>query len=215
MVSTESAESLAKSDHRIMRLFKEHKRGGPQPFRFKLFWLEKTDLIIHRETWWRECDTAGNAGYVMAKKLNYLKEKLKSWAKENFERLETCINKWESIITDLEALDKVFGLNEQEQQDRREAELKLNEAVQDQHRFWSQRAHRLWIKKGDKGSSFFHNVVNSRAANKNIEGLIIDGKFQRDEDLCKNHLVDFYKNLYTETFNLRPRLDGINFKSLS
>lgn len=49
--------------------------------------------------------------------------------------METHINKWESIISDLEALDELFGLDDKEQLDRREAKLKLNEAVQDQYRF--------------------------------------------------------------------------------
>lgn len=73
MVSTKRAECLAKSDHRIMRLFKECKTGGPWPFRFKLYWLEKVNLITHMETWWKEYRIVGNIRYVMAKKLKYQK----------------------------------------------------------------------------------------------------------------------------------------------
>lgn len=89
------------------------------------------------EQWWNETRATGNPGYVLSKKLKYLQGKLKAWAKQGFGRLEARILQLEAIIANFETLEQVFGLDEQEKKQRREAEKKLNEAFINENRFWS------------------------------------------------------------------------------
>lgn len=65
-------------------------------------------------------------------------------AKENCGKIEERIGRWEQELADLETIDEVFGLSESEQEARREAEIKMDEAVRDETRFWSQRSRKIW-----------------------------------------------------------------------
>lgn len=94
--------------------------------------------------------------------------------------------------------DEVFGLSEEEQTTKREADYKLREALNDEARFWSQRAQRRWREEGDRCTSFFHKIVNARNGKKNIDGLIIEGRWENNEKVCRDHMKEFYEELYTK-----------------
>lgn len=152
--------------------------------------------------------------FVSSKRLDYLKEKLQEWSKDNYGRIETRIRWWQSTIADLEGIDETHGLNDEKQINRREAEYKLHEAFGDEVSFWSQRAKKMWHEKGDKCSAFFHKVVNFRQARNNAQGLIIDGRFNQRMGKCHDHLINFIANLYTEPEANGPRSDGLTFTTI-
>lgn len=141
-----------------------------------MYWLDRAEMVDLMKGWWYDCDATGNSGYIIGKKLSFLKEKLKAWAKSNFGKIEAHFRKWEVVVADLEAIKEVFGLSEEEQVKRGEMDTKLNEALMDETRFWTQRAHRQWQLEGDRCSSIFHKIVNIKATKNSIEGLVIDGK---------------------------------------
>lgn len=111
--------------------------------------------------WWNECVATGNPGYVMQKKLDFLRGKLRIWAKDNFGRVEARIKWWESTL-DFERLEETSKLTKEDQLARREAEFKLNEATKDETKLWSKSAKRVWNKKGGKYTAFSHRLVNAR-----------------------------------------------------
>lgn len=43
-----------------------------------------------------------------------------------------------------------------------------------------------------------------------MDGVLTDDRFQLQE-----HIVNFYKHLFTEELPIKPELDGIEFKSIS
>lgn len=118
-------------------------KGGPKPFKFELFWLDKPDLVQNMEAWWRECSTEGTSGFVIQAKINHLKAKLIPWTKENVGHLENRISQLEQLLAELMAKEEVLGLDVTETEEKKAMEKKLTEAVIDQSRFWSQRAKKL------------------------------------------------------------------------
>jgi hypothetical protein len=54
-------------------------------------------------------------------------------------------------------------------------------------------------------------VANANRRNNFIQSLIVDGTHSSDQD----HIVTFYKSLFTEPLSWRPRLDNLEFDSLN
>lgn len=126
------AEEFGLLDH-ILVMHSQHKTvRGPKSFKFELYSLERKELIPLMEGWWNKCLATGNPGFIIAKKLDYLKGKLKTWATDNLGKLEARIKWWESTIADLKGVEETTGLTEEGQLERREAEQKLNEAIKDE-----------------------------------------------------------------------------------
>lgn len=114
-------------------------------------------------------------------------------------KLESRIKWWKSTIKELESIEESAGLTTDEQRNRRGAECKLNEAMADEANFRSYRDGKFWHGEGEKCTSLFHKVVNVRLARADNQGMIIDGALVQDPIVCHNHIIDFYKELYTES----------------
>lgn len=93
---------------------------------------------------------------MKTKKLKHLRGKLKCWANKNYGKVESRVKKWEGAIMEFGTIDELFRLSEEEEAKCREAEHKLHEDLNDEERFWSQRAHKNWIKQEDRYTYFFH-----------------------------------------------------------
>lgn len=91
---------------------------------------------------------------------------------------------------------------------------------------WQKKARTDWIKTGDRNTRYYHiKTINRRRRNR-VEMLTDSGgNWMEQGDQIKNHVVDFYKQLFTEENNDRlmthatnlsfPRLDGVTIESLN
>ena len=69
----------------------------------------------------------------------------------------------------------------------------------------------LWINKGDNNTKFFHKVANSQRRYNHISMLEVDGVIYENESEIADQVVQFYKNLYKETEEWRPFVEGLEF----
>ena len=72
----------------------------------------------------------------------------------------------------------------------------------------------LCIKAGDNNTKFFHKVVNSRRRYNHISMLKVNGVIYEDKSEIADQGVQFYKNLYKETEEWRPFVEGLEFDQL-
>ena len=63
-------------------------RKGPSPFRFENIWLKVYGFKELLRGWWQEAGGRGRASFRLASKLKILKEKIKTWNRDVFGRLE-------------------------------------------------------------------------------------------------------------------------------
>ena len=61
---------------------------------------------------------------------------------------------------------------------------------------------------------FFHCLANSHRRNKFICSLSIDGTITFDQDAINDTVIQYYKNLFTETAYWHPKLEGLEFPLL-
>ena len=162
-----------------------------------------------------ELNVIGPSSFILAKKLNFLKTKLKQWNREVFDHLEF---KMASLV------EKVKLLDEKEQQrslswadrfERLGVKKELSMVRKSIDIFWRQRAKQQWIEDGDRNTKFFHQVANRRRKLNAIHKIKVDGELYVDTALVNNALFHFYENLYHEDQPSRIFLDGIAFASIS
>ena len=76
---------------------------------------------------------------------------------------------------------------------------------------WRQKSRMLCIKEGDNNTKFFHKMANSWRRYSHISMLEVNGDIYEDEYEMANQAVQFYKNLYKESEEWRPFVEGLEF----
>jgi hypothetical protein len=126
--------------------------------------------------------------------------------------------KKQQMMADLRELDDVEdsrSLSSEERGRREQLVVGLEKVILMDEISWRQKSRVLWLKEGDKNSSFFHRIANSNRNANTIGHLIINGTASTDQDEIREHIAQFYEQLYTENGRRRPILDGIHFSFIS
>jgi hypothetical protein len=69
---------------------------------------------------------------------------------------------------------------------------------------WRQKSRALWLKEGDWNTMFFHRLANSHKRNNTVAAMMVEGNKTEDPAVIQEHIVHFYKTLYSEQFLGRP-----------
>ena len=77
------------SDHFPMLLQKGTSYVAKRHFRFENIWLEVDGFSDFVKNVWDDCNISGSLSFVLAKKLNLLKSKLKVWNRDVSGHLQT------------------------------------------------------------------------------------------------------------------------------
>lgn len=85
-----SVSALAKLfyDHKPVCLTCDLEDWGPPPFRCESMWFSDPSFLPLLEEWWNSFSFHGPPGFVLAKKLQALKIKIRLWNKEVFGRID-------------------------------------------------------------------------------------------------------------------------------
>jgi hypothetical protein len=165
--------------------------------------------------WWDSFQFVGSSSFVLAKKMKALKWEIKRW---NLEEFGDVRDKNKASSEELKALDRLEeerSLNEVEKERKRQICRELEASLLQEEISWRQKSRIRWLKEGDKCTKFFHQVANANRRNNSIESLVVDGTLSSDPTIVSNHIVNFYDSLFTETHGWKPRLDNLEFDTLS
>ena len=73
---------------------------------------------------------------------------------------------------------------------------------------WRQKSRMLCIKEGNNNTKFFHKMANSHRRYNHQRTLEVVGVVFEEEPEVTNQVVRFYKNLYKESKEWRPLVEG-------
>ena len=79
---------------------------------------------------------------------------------------------------------------------------------------WRQKSHALWLKEGNKNTSFFHQMANLNKRRNHLCSLKVNGQQYEDKEDIKVQVEQFYHSLYQESEAWRPEVDGLDFDSI-
>ena len=187
---------------------------GKNPFRFENMWL-KTDGFTDRvHSWWNQYSFSGTPSYVLAKKLKALKGDIVQWNRNEFGNVSRHKKELLEALKLLDAKEGKFGLSKMEISEMVVVSSQIENLLSLEEISWRQKSRMLCIKEGDNNTKFFHKVANSRRKYNHLSMLEVDRVIYEQELEVANKVVLFYKNLYKETEEWRPFVEGLEFDQI-
>eukprot|EP00253_Pinus_taeda_P027230 PITA_27230 len=167
------------SDHKLVVLILDSVRNiGPIPFKYNKIWDSKEGFRKLIKDHW-EMEVNGSPHYVWESKLKSLRAVIKQWAKEN------------AIVEK----KKIIELHRKLEQNREEEEEQR------------QKSRCLWLRAGDKNTSFFHNNLKIRRAGNQIDKITIEGKELSEQEEIKEVAHSHFKYLLTADLQYMDNVD--------
>src|ERR1044072_2046451 len=164
---------------------------------------------------WGELRLQGRGIFVLKEKLKLLKEKLKVWNKEIFGDLNL---KRKDLIARLNELDKQVedgGPNDENSKQRKEVSAELWSVARFHESLLRQKFRTKWIKEGDANTKFFHRCINWRRRLNNLDGVLLDGRWEEEPALVKKGVQEFFAAKFKASYLLPLRPDNVLFQSVS
>jgi hypothetical protein len=72
----------------------------------------------------------------------------------------------------------------------------------------------LWLKEGDNYTKFFYSIAISSRRYNSMNSLLIGDTPSSNQTEMSEHIVKFYRKLFTKQCRWRPMVDGISFDSI-
>jgi len=147
---------------------------------------------------------------VLKEKIKKLKERLKTWNKDQF---RDTFKKYKKIEGELNQLE-VNLANRQLSLQQMIIKKQLQDlwiATQSHESLLRQKARVTWVKEGDCNSRFSHLLVNASRRNNNLNRVWINEAWIEEPVRVKEVARLFFLHRFQKTDQHRPRLDSIRF----
>jgi hypothetical protein len=203
------------SDHAPIILSRSGLQNGKHSFKFENMWLKEEGFVDKVRDWWGSFSFEGTSSFVLAKKLQALKGKIKEWNSEVFGNVGVRNKAWAEELKLLDSYEEVRRLSEEEKERKRRLVTDLEGSLLQEENCWRQKSRIRWLKEGDKCTEFFHQVANANRRYNSIDSLIVNGLPTSDHNIINSHIVNFYESLFSEPSCWRPRVDNLEFDVLS
>jgi hypothetical protein len=203
------------SDHAPIILTRGGLQNGKSSFKFENMWLKEEGFVDKVRVWWGSLTFEGTPSFILAKKLQALKGKIKEWNSEVFGNVGARNRAWAEELKLLDSFEEIRGLSEEEKERKRRLVADLECSLLQEEICWRQKSRIRWLKEGDKCTKFFHQVANANRRHNSIDSLIVNGSVSSDPNTINSHIVNFYESLFSEPSSWRPRMDNLEFEVLS
>jgi len=185
-----------------------------RPFKFENMWFEVEGFCDLVSFFWCELRVSSSSSFILAKKLNFLKRRLKEWNKEVFGHLDSKMADLVVKIKSLDEKEQQLTLPLRDRMERLQMKRELSKVRSQIDMFWRQRAKQHWMEDGDRNTKFFHRVASMRRRFNAIDKIVVEGELLGDVASVKDAIVHFYAKLYHEEVSSRPFLEGISYNSI-
>eukprot|EP00253_Pinus_taeda_P026690 PITA_26690 len=198
------------SDHKPVALHLDKgKHMGPIPFKYNRAWDSSEDFRNLIKDHWA-IDISGSPHFIWETKLKLLRTAIKQWARQY--AIEEGKKK-----TDLQMKLAQWNQEKESVQDTEEDQMKENELYKElykQNRMEEeeqrQKSRCLWLKSGDKNTSFFHNSLKLRRVGNNIERITVEGRVLIEQVEIKEATSRHFQTLLTADPHYLENPDFLN-----
>jgi hypothetical protein len=141
--------------------------------------------------------------------LKALKSDLKKWNEKAFGN----VGKWKKEkvegLYELDMFVEKRSLIEDKRLKKEDISRELERNIILEEVSWRQKSMAIWLREGDNNT-----LANLHRRNYSIESLVVNGNTRFASVAIKEHIVKFYKQLYSEQYIWRTKLDRLSFLSI-
>jgi hypothetical protein len=184
------------SDHAPIMLTRGDLHYGKRSFKFENMWLKEEGFVDKVRDWWGSFSFDGTPSFVLAKKLQALKGKIKEWNSEVFGDVGVRNKAWAEEVQLLDSIEESRGLSEEEKERRSKLVADLEGSLLQEEICWRQKSRIRWLKEGDKCTKFFHQVANANRRSNTIDSLHVNGSPISDP-MPSNLMLSISMSLYS------------------
>ncbi|XP_074271510.1 uncharacterized protein LOC141595441 [Silene latifolia] len=179
------------SDHAPIKVIL-HRRSSsgsdaPKRFRFEQIWVGQDgceDAVIRG---WGQQDSD------LLECINQCARELQKWKGVNIGKILRDLRKKRERLRRLNE----GGRSSREVQERRKVVKEIAELMKQEETFWRQRSRAMWLKDGDKNTSFFHRRATQRKEKNHIAKIVTDdGQIKTTNTEIAACVVDYFKGLF-------------------
>ncbi|KAL8459116.1 hypothetical protein ACS0TY_036548 [Phlomoides rotata] len=180
------------------------KRKKQKLFRFKKMWLEKEacgDIVARG---WDQ----GNTQITFPERTKSCGDYLRAWDEITFGNISKKIKK---LKKELESLQDQIQ-SEETLQLMGEKTKELDVLLKDEEILWFQRSRALWLKDGDRNTSFFHKKASQRRRRNTIHKILNEsGHWIVKEEEIEEYMRGYFMQLFTsvEPINMHRVVDTV------
>ena len=177
-------------------------------------WLKVEGFKELLKSWWQNLNFCGSHSYILVAKLKALKGLLKSWNKEVFGEVGSRKSEalHEVIFWDDREKDKVLTLEEAEARATTKEDFKKWCLLEEMP--WRQKSWELWLKEGDRNTSFFHKMANSHRRRSFMGKIKIEGRWVEEESEIRKGIVEAFQSLLTYLGGWRPNFPSVALSNI-
>ena len=143
-----------------------------------------------------------------------MKEDIIQWNWSEFGNVKRQKNELLEALKLLDVKEEEHDLSEVELGEKALLRSQIQNLLPLEEVLWRQKSRMLCIKEGDNKTKFFHKVANSQRSYNHINMLEVNRVIYEDESEMADQVVQFYKNLYNETEEWRPFVEGLKFDQI-
>ncbi|CAI8599193.1 unnamed protein product [Vicia faba] len=134
--------------------------------------------------------------YILNKKLQLLKGKLRIWNKEHFENVHHNVCSKHDFLKNIQDKIQLEGLNEILSFQENQAQADLKKALDVEEIFWHEKFILAWNLHEDKNTCYYHFLVKIKSARNIISHLVIEDTVIYDQIDIFNHVTSYFANLF-------------------
>eukprot|EP00253_Pinus_taeda_P026517 PITA_26517 len=189
------------SDHWPIKLEVDIKvRHGKRPFRFESFWLRDPSFIKKLEEWWCQSTIQSKGKMRLFQlKLKELKEKIKSWNKQEFGNI---MEDKQNLEKEMESIQQKMILEGRtEESISKEGSIlgQLEERRKQEEILWRQKSRIKWLREGERNTKFFHQaMIKHRQRNRILSIKDRNGNRVIEQAEIEQVLIDHHKEILKE-----------------
>ena len=172
-------------------------------------WLKVEGFKDLLKSWWEGDNFSGSSSFILAEKLKVLKAKLKEWNKDIFGKVEYRKDLALEQVEFWDAKEKISRLSLEELEARKEAREEYKKWVLLEEITWRQKSKEVWLKEGDRNTSFFHKMANAHKRRNNVDKIRINGVWLTEENGIKEGIVNAFRSLLSNPGDWHPSVSGL------
>ncbi|XP_024163967.1 uncharacterized protein LOC112170934 [Rosa chinensis] len=164
-----------------------------KPFRFEECWYGREECLnIIQQQW--STPTTGNALQQIENKTKAVGDKLRLWHRMDFNQQQTEMRIVKEKLNDLMRQQHSVQLYEEQ----RLLHVHYSQLLSFQETYWRQRSRALWLKEGDRNTTFFHRKASNRRSRNLIKGLLDDhGIWQTEPQEIQAILLQYFQTIFS------------------